>query len=130
MEAINYMAVMVAAFASFIISTVWYTLFSKTMKKLSSAAAATDTMPVWKVLAEFVRSLVLALVLAVLVALTGVTGWTGAVQLAFCLWIGFPVVLLAGSVMWENVPWKLASLHSGDWFFKMHSMLVILGIWR
>jgi hypothetical protein len=26
----------------------------------------------------------------------------------------FPFVLLTGSIMWEDVPWKLAAIHAGD----------------
>jgi len=28
------------------------------------------------------------------------------------LWIGFPVIILTGSVLWENIPWKLAAIHA------------------
>jgi hypothetical protein len=31
------------------------------------------------------------------------------------LWIGFPVLLFSGSVMWQNVPWMLAVIQAGDW---------------
>ena len=46
------------------------------------------------------------------------------------LWIGFPVVLLAGSVFHENVPWKLAALHAGDWLVKLLVIAVIVGVWH
>lgn len=46
------------------------------------------------------------------------------------LWIGFPVLLLSGSVMWQNVPWMLAVIHAGDWFVKLLLMTAILGFIR
>jgi uncharacterized protein DUF1761 len=73
---------------------------------------------------------VLAYVLAYLDARLGVIGWPAAIQVAILAWIGFPVILLAGSVMWENVPWKLAAIHAGDWLFKLLLMVIILSRWR
>ncbi len=55
---------------------------------------------------------------------------SGAVQLGALLWIGFPVVLLVGSVIWENVPWKLAAIHAGDWLVKLLLVTIIVGLWR
>jgi hypothetical protein len=46
------------------------------------------------------------------------------------VWIGFPVVLLAGSVFHENVPFRLAALHAGDWLVKLLVIAVIVGVWH
>ncbi len=83
-----------------------------------------------KMLLEIVRNLVLALVLAYFIIHLGITGWQGGVLFGLLAWIGFPVILLTGSVMWENVPWKLAAIHSGDWLVKLLLMSVILSVWR
>jgi hypothetical protein len=81
-------------------------------------------------LLEFVRSLVVAYVLARFVVLLNITHWTSGVELGLWLWIGFPIVLLAGSVLHENVPRKLAAIHAGDWLVKLLLMAVILSVWR
>ena len=39
-------------------------------------------------------------------------------------------MILVGSVMWENVPWMLATIHAGDWLVKTLLIAVILGVWR
>lgn len=83
-----------------------------------------------KVPLELLRSLVVALVLAILFSLIGEFTLGGAVGLALLLWLGFPVVLLAGSVLHENVPWRLAALHAGDWLIKLGVVAVILELWR
>lgn len=128
---INYMAVVVAAIAAFVVSSVWYIVFGKERERLTGTApSATERPPAWKMLVEFVRSLVVAYVLAVLAGLVGVVGLSGAVQLGALLWIGFPVVLLVGSVIWENVPWKLAAIHAGDWLVKLLLVTIIVGLWR
>jgi hypothetical protein len=39
-------------------------------------------------------------------------------------------MILLGSVIHENVPWKLAAIHTGDWLVKLLLMAVILSLWR
>jgi len=130
----NGWAVVVAAAAAFAASSVWYILFGRErMKLLGDDPAATAEMkksPAWKKPVELVRGLVVAYVLARFVVLLGVVDWKGAVQLAIWLWIGFPAVILAGSVLWDNRPWKLAAIHAGDWLLQVLLMAVILGAWR
>jgi hypothetical protein len=35
----------------------------------------------------------------------------------------------AGSVIWENVPWKRAN-YAGDWLLKVLVIAVIVSVWR
>jgi hypothetical protein len=134
MSGINFSAVVVAAAAAFAMSSVWYILFGKERMKLlgndPGAAADMRRVETWKKLAEFVRGLVVAYVIARFVVLLGVADWRGAVQLGVWLWIGFPFMILLGSVMWDKRPWKLAAIHAGDWLVKVLLMAVILGMWR
>lgn len=135
MLGMNYLAVVVAAVAAFVVGAVWYSpfLFGNAWMKLSGmdpGAMANTTPPLGTLVAEFVRCLVVAYVLARLVVLLGVVDWMGATRLGVWLWIGFPVTLLAGSVIHENVPWKLAAIHAGDWLVKTLLMAAILGVWR
>jgi hypothetical protein len=135
MSGINFLAVVVAAAAAFVFSSVWYIVFGEErIKQLRSGenvtVAAEENVPLWKLLGEFVRSLVVGSVLASLVVQLDIADWLDAIQLGFLLWIGLPAVLLVGSVMWENVPWKLAAIHAGDWLVKLLIMAAILGVWQ
>lgn len=127
---VNYLAIAVATVAAVVLSTAYYMVFAKQMAALSAAAADSARPPAWKILVELVRSLVVASVLAGFASKLGITDWTGAVLLGLTVWIGFPVVLLLGSVIWENVPLKLAALHAGDWLMKLLVVSVIVSIWR
>src|SRR2546428_14046582 len=97
---VNYVAVLVAAVAVFVLGWLWYSplLFFKPWMRLRGmdpvAAMAGAKMPAGKLLIELVRCLVLACVIARLVVLLGVSSWMGAVHFGFLLWIGFPVVIL------------------------------------
>ena len=81
-------------------------------------------------LAEIARTSLVVYVFARFVVQLGITGWRDAVLLALWVWLGFPFMILVGSVMWDRRPWKLAAIHSGDWLMKLLLMAVILGVWR
>jgi len=51
------------------------------------------------------------------------------VLLGLTLWLGFPFVLLTGSMMWEKVPAVTAMLHAGDWLLKLVVISVMVGLW-
>ena len=130
MNDVNFLAVGVATVAAFILSSLWYTVFGRQLAGLDDAYADPGAMPAWTVVAELVRSLVVATVLAWLAVSIDITDWAGAVGLGLAAWIGFPVVLLTGSVIHENVPWKLAAIHAGDWLVKLVVVTVIVSLWR
>ncbi len=131
MPDLNYLAIVVAAVAVFVVSTVYYIGFTDRLKRLSAAYADADARPpAWRLAIELVRSLVVGAVVAGLAALIGTTDLAGALLLALALWIGFPVVLLTGSVIWERVPPMLAAIHAGDWLLKLLVIAVIVTLWR
>jgi hypothetical protein len=131
MLGINFLAVVVAAVAAFVVSSVWYIVFGKELAKVSAAFAEALQKPQpWKMLVVIVQSLVLALVLAYFIGLIGDVGWMGAVRVGVLLWIGLSAMQWVGSIMWEKVPWKMAAIHAGDWLVKLVVIAVIVGVWR
>jgi hypothetical protein len=103
--------------------------FGKQFMELSGVGPSAGPN-VGKIVGELGRNLILAYVLGRFVVLLEVVDWKGALNLGVWLWIGFPVLLLSGSVMWQNVPWMLATIHAGDWLVKILLIAVILGVWR
>ncbi len=51
------------------------------------------------------------------------------VLLGLALWVGFPLVLLSGSIIWDKVPPITALLHAGDWLLKLVVISAIVGLW-
>jgi hypothetical protein len=94
MKDLNYLAIIAAAVAVFAFSSVYYGALGKQLAKLSPAyaevASGTTRPPAWKLLVEFLRSLVVASVLAGLAAELDIIDWTEALALGFAVWIGFP----------------------------------------
>jgi len=133
---VNYLHVFVAAVVIFVLGWLWYSplLFYKPWMRLRGldpvAAMAGAKMPGGKLLVEFVRCFLLAFVITRFVGLLGISSWLGAVHFGLSLWIGFPVILLTGSVLWDNVPWKVAAIHAGDWLVKMLVVPIIVTLWR
>jgi hypothetical protein len=129
---VNYVALGVAAVAAFVLSTAYYIAFGRHYAKLRglSPEVAAARPPIWKVLLELVRSLVVAAVVAGLADLVEITDRAEAATLAISLWVAFPVVLLVGSVIWDDVPPRLAAIHGGDWLLKLVLIAVIVGSWQ
>jgi hypothetical protein len=129
---INYWAVLVAALAAFVMSSLYYSpfLLGNVWRAVDPVATAGTTPSLGKVLGEIVRTLVITYVLARLIALLGGSDWKGAVRLAFWLWFGLSAMMWVGAIMWENTPWQIAAIHSGDWLLKTLLIAVILGVWR
>lgn len=136
MSDINYLAVLVAVIAAFILSTVWYTVFGAQRAALLASASgsaqptAGQRPPPWQLLAELARTAILALAIAWIGQQLDLDGFGQAVGLAVVVWVGFPFVLLSGSVMWDNVDWRLATIHGGDWFIKILLVCLLVGLWH
>jgi len=133
---VNYLHVLVADVVVFVLGWLWYSplLFYKPWMRARGldpvAAMAGAKMPGGKLLVELVRCFLLAYVITRFVALLGIASLLGAVHFGLMLWIGFPVIILAGSVLWENSPVKVAVIHAGDWLVKMLVIPIIVTLWR
>ncbi len=133
---VKHLAVLVAAVTVFVLGWLWYSpvLFYKPWMRARgmdpAAAMAGAKMPAGKLIIELVRCIVLACVIAHFVALLGISNWFTAAHFGLLLWIGVPVTLLTGSVLWENVPVKVAAIHAGDWLVKVLVIPIIVSVWH
>jgi len=127
---INYFAIALLVVVAFIASSVWYSplMFGREFTELSGVSASAH--PNWlKIVCELIRTFVLAYVITRLVLPLNVANSRGALRLGIWLWIGFPVILLTGSILWQNVPWMLAAIHAGDWLIKILLFTGTVGWW-
>ena len=100
-------------------SGLWYSplLFGTLYAKLRGADPG--PMSPGEIVVELLRTLIIAYVFAHCVALFGVRDWDRALRFSIWVWIGFPTMILLGSVAHENVPLQLAAIHAGDWLVKI-----------
>ena len=131
MFGINFLAVVVAALAAFVVSAAWYIVWGPELAKVSAAfAQGMQKRQPWKMLVVIVQSFIVALVLAYFLGLIGNVDWLGAVMVGVLLWIGLAAMQWVGSILWEKVPVKMAAIHAGDWLVKLVLIAVIVGVWR
>lgn len=128
----NPAAIAVSAIAAQVVSVGYYIPLTPQLAKLSIAYEDTEAAvpPPGKLVLEFVRNLVLATIVAGLASELGLSRFTESLGLGAILWIGFPMVLWTGAVMWEKIPPRLAAIHSGDWLIKLLLVAAIVTLWN
>jgi len=127
----NYWAVIVAALAAFVMSSLYYSpmLVGGIWRAVDPAAAAITFSP-WKPLVEILRTLGITFVMAHLLLTLGAKGFVELMMFALWIWFGFSALMWVGAVIWEGTPWQVAVIHSGDWLLKTLLIAAILGVWR
>jgi hypothetical protein len=131
MTNVNVWAVAVAALAGFVVSSIWYSVFGLVRARHLGADPDELNRPVpWKMLVELARTLLLTVAFAGLAGQLDVTTWSGSVVLGLVLWLGFPALILTGSVLWDSVSWQLAAVHTGDWLAKLVVIATVVGVWH
>lgn len=123
--------VLVATAAIFIEGWLWYSplLFLKPwmrLRGLDPAAAMSGKMPMGNLVVEVIRCFVFSYLMAHLILNMELHHVRSALHAGVFYWVTFPVVLLTGSVLWENVKWKVAAIHAGDWLVKLLLVPVII----
>jgi hypothetical protein len=118
-----------AAVVAFVLSSVYYAAATPLERRAVGEAALDRGRPKpWKVLAELLRTAVVASAFAWIAHRAGDLGVGHAIVLALIIWVGFPLVLLTGSVIWEKVHPATAAIHAGDWLLKLLLIAVIVGL--
>ena len=137
---VNYLAILAAALAGWVIGAAWYMSLSKqwvaahgkTMEEFKAQAdAAKGTSQAWMpYLLAFVAELVMAWVLAGLLAHLGpgeTTVWNGIVSALF-VWVGFVVTTLAVNNMFSMRKPMLTVIDGGHWLAVLVVMGIVLGL--
>jgi hypothetical protein len=127
--AVTGLGIIIAAVAAFVLSSVYYAVATPLERRAVGEAALDRGRPQpWKVLTELLRTAIVAAAFAWIARRGGDLDLGHALVLALILWIGFPLVLLTGSVIWEKVHPVTASMHAGDWLIKLLLIAVVLGL--
>ena len=87
------------------------------------------TFAPWKPLVEILRTFGVSLVMAHLLRMLGGNDVKTAVKFALWIWFGFSALMWVGAVTWQQNPWQVAVIHSGDWLLKTLLIAAILGAW-
>jgi Protein of unknown function (DUF1761) len=124
-----FLGIAVAAVAAFVVSSVYYIATTPLEQRVLGDAAFNRGRPKpWKALSELLRTAVVASVFAWVASRAHLEGLPAGFGLALIMWVGFPVVLLTGSVLWERVPLITAAIHAGDWLLKLLLVAGVVGL--
>jgi hypothetical protein len=129
---VNYLAVLVAAIANFVIATIWYAgIFTKTWQKLTGI---TDMKPALaNTVLVFIGSFVLSFVLYHSIvfgnAYFKMSGVGGGLMGGFFGWIGYIAPVTLSTKLYERKPWGLWLLDNAFWLLSLLVMGIILSLW-
>ena len=129
---VNYVAVLVAALANYVIATVWYAvLFSNLWKKLTGIPEMKPS-PL-KMAIVFIGSVVMSFVLLHSIVFGNeylkMSGVPGGLMGGFFSWLGFIAPVTLTNVIYEKRPWKLWLLDNSFWLVSLLVMGAILSAW-
>lgn len=129
---VNYLAVLVATAASYVLGALWYgVIFKNTWIRLTGI---TDMKPkpvnfILVLVAMFVMAYVLhhSIVFGDAYLKTG--GVSGALAGAFFLWLGYVATVTLTTKLYENKPWGLWLLDNAFWLISLSVMGIVLSVW-
>lgn len=132
MVEVNYVAVFVAAVASFIIGFVWYhpAVFGTMWMRLSGVtpamANAWSKNLMQSMVLGFISMAISAYVLAHFATVWGAADLMNALQLGFWVWLGFQMPINLSAVLWEQKPWNLFALNGAYYLVSTVVMAVVI----
>ncbi|HUN65796.1 MAG TPA: DUF1761 domain-containing protein [Bacteroidota bacterium] len=129
---LNFLAVVVAAAANYILATLWYAvLFGKVWQKLTGI---TGMKPgpgtiVMSLAGSFIMSYVLWHSILFGNAYVKMSGPAGGLMGGFFGWLGYIVPVTLMTKLYEKKPWGLWMLDNAFWLISLLVMGVILSSW-
>lgn len=130
---INIVAVLASAVVAFIVGGLWYSpmLFGKaylSLRGVDPSAVSQSATSATEIVGEFVRWLVIIVILARVMALLALGDLPSALAFGAGVWVVI-YAALAGSVLHEGYPWRVYAIHAGDGLVKIAAITTILGLW-
>lgn len=131
---VNYVAVLLATVASFVIGGLWYSpmLFAKAwmreMGKSEEEVKRAGGFPVGPMVGGFIATFVTAYVLAHFVYYVGAMTVMDGVQLGFWIWLGFAAMIGLNSIFYEQKSWKYFLITQGYLLLHLVVMAAILAV--
>jgi len=130
---VNYLAVVVAAVANYLIGSLWYgVLFRNAWQKFSgvSEMKITALSVVLTLIGALLMSYVLQHALFFANQYLKTSGIGGGLMVGFFNWVGFIAPVTIGLVVYEKKSWMLWILNNAYWLISLLVMGVILSVWQ
>jgi hypothetical protein len=130
----NYLAILVAAIANFLLEAGWYSLFMKTwlsgIGRSMEWLVASGVSPALQYATALASAAVMAMAISCVIQATGPqTAWRG-IKAGALLWLGFELTAFSTNYVFEVRPFSLLAVNAGFWLFGMIIMGAIVGAWK
>jgi hypothetical protein len=130
----NYLAIVVAAVACFLLEAGWYSYFMQTwlsgIGRTRDWLMATGLSPALQYGTALVSAAVIATAISCVTQLTGPQTALRGVQAALLLWFGFVLTTWSTEYVFEVRPFSLLAVNAGFWLLGMMLMGAIVGAWK
>ena len=131
---LNYLAILVAATACFLLEAGWYTYFmqpwldgiGRTMEWLEHSGVN----PAFQYSTAFVSAAVMATTISCVTQLTGPQTALRGMKVAALLWLGLIFTSISTEYVFEVRSWSLLGINAGFWLLGMTIMGAIVGAWK
>lgn len=115
----SYLAILLAAIASFMFGWLWYGSLSKQWmaaqgKTEADIKSAGRPLPMLLII-SFVTALVMAYVLSTIIGMSPDRSIGAALRIASMIWLGFVATTMIANHGYQNVRWSLTAIDSGHW---------------
>ena len=132
---LNYMAILVAAIACFLLEAAWYSYFmqtwlngiGRTREWLMSSAGYNPALQYGTAL---VMAALMAAVISCITQLSGPQTAMRGIKVAVLLWTGCELTVYSTEYVFEVRPWSLLLVNAGYWLVGMILMGAIVGLWK
>lgn len=130
----NYLAIAVAAVASFLFEAVWYSFFLKAWLegtgRTMEGLAATGVNPVLQYTSALVFAAIIAAGISCVTQLTGPQTALRGIRTGALLWLGCVITTWGTEYVFEVRTYKIFAINVGFWLIAMVLMGAIVGAWK
>ena len=135
MPIVNYLAILVAAIAGWLVGAVWYSVLGKTwMAALGWTAAdmagpdGRRRVPIGPMIVAFVADFIMALMLAGIIGHMGPPNVTNGVVSGALVWLGFVITTIAVNNAFQKRQAVLTVIDGGAWLAVLAVQGIVLGM--
>jgi hypothetical protein len=130
----NYLAIVVAAIACFLLEAAWYITFQQPwlegIGRTEKMLMASGDNPALKYGVALIAAAVVAAAISRIVQFTGEQTAFRGIKVAAMLWVGFILTTWSTEYVFEVRPLSLYAINEGFWLLGMAAMGAIVGAWK
>ena len=132
---LNYLAILVAAIACFLLEAGWYTFFMQTWlngigRTMEWLMRPEESHPALQYGTAFISAAVIATAISSVIQLTGPQTALRGIKVGALLWFGLIFTTLSTEYVFEVRPLSLLGINGGFWLLGMALMGAIVGAWK